>query len=238
MIGSALGEADEVAQLWERAARDYDAIYDARRGRGWVARARLAAAAELVGAGPGRALDVGMGAGRLCLELARRRWTVDGIDPSSAMVALARKRLPDASERLVVGRAEELPYADASFDAVVALGSLEYASDLHRALAELARALRPGGLAVVSWPNVCGAAMTWRRVVAYPAARAAKRVVPFGRPAPLRPRRVLGRAAFLALLEASGLTPERVIFIGPRGKRHGTRLGPALAAQLLVSARR
>ena len=51
-----------------------------------------------------------------------------------------------------VSKIESLPFADGSFDAVLATGVLEY-SELERALPELARVLRPGGLAVVSYPN-------------------------------------------------------------------------------------
>ena len=66
-----------------------------------------------------------------------------GVDASAEMVALARERLPDARDRLAQGSVEELPFEDASFDAVAATGVLEYA-DVPRALGELARVLRPG----------------------------------------------------------------------------------------------
>jgi SAM-dependent methyltransferase len=226
------------ATLWEAEAARYDAVYDATRGRGWVARARLQAAVELIGDGPGRALDVGMGAGRLCAELERRGWEAHGVDPAEAMVALARQRLPEAAARLVPGRAEELAFADARFDAVAALGSLEYADDLTRAVAEIARVLRPGGLAVLSWPNYRGLYPRYRRLVLYPAVRAAKRVVPRGRSAPPPARSTLRRASFLAVLSSRGLNLERVVYVGPRGRRTRAELGPALAAQLIVAARK
>jgi SAM-dependent methyltransferase len=179
-----------------------------------------------------------MGAGRLCAELERRGWEMHGVDPAEAMLALARRRLPEAAARLVLGRAEELAFADASFDAVAALGSLEYADDLARAVAELARVLRPAGLAVLSWPNYRGLYPRYRRLVLYPAVRAAKRVVPRGRSAPPPARSTLGRASFLAVLSSRGLKVERVVYVGPRGRRTREQLGPALAAQLVVAARK
>jgi ubiquinone/menaquinone biosynthesis C-methylase UbiE len=203
-----------------------------------VARARLDAAVELVGEGPGRALDVGMGAGRLCARLERRGWEAYGVDPSEAMVALALKRLPAAAARLTVGRAEELAFADASFEAVTALGSLEYTDDVGRSLDEIARVLCPGGLAVVSWPNFHGVYARGRRFVLCPSVRSAKRLLPGSQVPPPRPRNVLDRASFVAMLETRALKVERVIFLGPRGGTRGARVGPAFAAQLLLGARK
>jgi SAM-dependent methyltransferase len=203
-----------------------------------VARARLACALDLLGEGPGRVLDVGMGAGRLCAELEHRGWQAYGVDPSDAMVSLARQRLPGAAARLDLGRAESLAFADASFDAVAALGSLEYTDDLGRSLEELARVLRPGGIAVVSWPNFHGVYARWRRLLLCPSVRAVKRLAPAGRMPPPRPRSVLGGASFLVMLEARALRVDRMVYLGPRGATRGPRLGPALAAQLVVSARK
>jgi SAM-dependent methyltransferase len=226
------------AERWEREAARYDALYEASRGRGWVARSRLAAAIELIGEGPGRVLDIGMGAGRLCAALERKGWVAYGIDQAEAMVALARERLPDASERLLLGRAEKLPFEEGRFDAVAALGSLEYTDDVRLAAREIARVLRVGGLAVVSWPNYRGAYARWRRLVLYPAVRAARKVLRSERPAPPPARNVLDRPTFLAALSEADLRPESLTYIGPRGARQNPNLGPALAAQVLVSARR
>ncbi|MBA2643014.1 MAG: methyltransferase domain-containing protein [Actinobacteria bacterium] len=169
----------------------------------------MAGALELLGVGPGEALDAGMGAGRLLAELAQRGWVVSGIDASAEMVAAARSRLPDSAARLVQGKIESLPFPDASFDAVVATGVLEY-SELERALSELARVLRPGGLAVVSYPNPGAYYVVWQTRVWYRFVRAAKRVVrrpartfPGGSP-PVRPDRFHERFA------AAGLRQERM----------------------------
>jgi ubiquinone/menaquinone biosynthesis C-methylase UbiE len=55
--------------------------------------------------------------------------------------------------RLAVGDAEALAFDDGSVDAVVALGLLEYLVSYRRALAEMFRVLRPGGVAVLAVPN-------------------------------------------------------------------------------------
>ncbi len=96
----------------------------------------LAALAEVA---PRRVLDVGCGDGRI-----PRQYTspeVVCVDRSEAAVAAARERGLDA--RLADVR--ELPFADGSFDAVTCNHTLYHVDDRDRAVAELARVLRPGG---------------------------------------------------------------------------------------------
>jgi demethylmenaquinone methyltransferase/2-methoxy-6-polyprenyl-1,4-benzoquinol methylase len=97
-------------------------------------------------AGPGdHVLDVATGTGAVARELIRRHGcTVVGLDQSSEMLAEARRRLGDDVE-LVEGRAEELPFADASFDALTFTYLLRYVDDPAATLGELARVVRSGG---------------------------------------------------------------------------------------------
>ena len=97
-------------------------------------------------AGPGdRVLDVATGTGAVARELIRRHGcTVVGLDQSPEMLAEARRRLGDDVE-LVEGRAEELPFADAIFDALTFTYLLRYVDDPATTLSELARVVRPGG---------------------------------------------------------------------------------------------
>jgi demethylmenaquinone methyltransferase / 2-methoxy-6-polyprenyl-1,4-benzoquinol methylase len=90
-------------------------------------------------------LDVATGTGAVALELlTRRRCTVVGLDQSPEMLAVARRRLP-ADVRLVEGTADELPFPDASFDALTFTYLLRYVPDPRGTLRELARVVRPGG---------------------------------------------------------------------------------------------
>jgi len=219
-------------ELWEREATAYDAAYDDPGRRGRLVRARLETAARLLGEGPGEALDAGMGGGRLCAELDRRGWTVSGTDASEAMVALARARLPHRRDALLVAPIEALPFPDASFDAVSALGVLEYASDVACALRELARLLRPGGRAVVSFPGFGALPVRARRRLVYPVLCLGKRLLPVGRAVPPPPRHPLREPAFLELVRAAGLAVARVERLGGDGRRRG----PVLAVQIVVSA--
>jgi SAM-dependent methyltransferase len=89
-----------------------------------------------------RALDVGCGAGLSTAALAPVARRVIGLEPVPAMLAYRRTVAPHA--RFVIGLAERLPFAAASFDLVTAAGSLNYA-DLPSALAEIARVLTRDG---------------------------------------------------------------------------------------------
>ena len=108
-------------------------------------------AVELAQVGPGdRALDVATGTGDLAIELSRRvapGGEVIGSDFSDTMLELARKKAPELTFEW--GNALELPYEDASFDAVtVGFGARNF-SELGTGLAEMARVTKPGGRVVV-----------------------------------------------------------------------------------------
>lgn len=120
-------------------------------------------------------LDAGCGDGTLALELARRGAVVVGVDVDGDMIAHAQARTGRLSARFEVGRIEALPFVDASFDVVVAVTVLCLVADPARAVAEIARVLRPGGVLVVgelgrfsvwaAWRRLRGllGAETWRR---------------------------------------------------------------------------
>jgi demethylmenaquinone methyltransferase/2-methoxy-6-polyprenyl-1,4-benzoquinol methylase len=90
-------------------------------------------------------LDVATGTGLVALELARRyRCRVVGLDRSADMLTEAARR-DGLISGLVNGRAERLPFADATFDHLTFTYLLRYVDDPAGALRELARVLKPGG---------------------------------------------------------------------------------------------
>jgi ubiquinone/menaquinone biosynthesis C-methylase UbiE len=95
-----------------------------------------------------RVLDIGCGTGFNVRQLAERGFEVSGVEPSGSMRENAQKENPGA--RIIDGDAESLPFPDASFDAVLMIEVIRYLADPARALAEAARVLRPGGLAIVT----------------------------------------------------------------------------------------
>jgi arsenite methyltransferase len=131
------------------AASRIEAIYrigDATRRRN-IVRAALAAQ-------PGeRILDVGCGPGFYCAEILDEvgpDGSVVGLDGSAAMLGLAAKRVEGRDNvELREADATALPVEDASFDGAISVQVQEYVPDIAKGLAELHRALRPGGRAVV-----------------------------------------------------------------------------------------
>jgi len=108
---------------------------------------------------PGAAvLDVGCGAGEVCVELARRvgpAGRVCGVDLSAAMVEAAAAAAHAAGmtiEHRVAG-IHALPYPDASFDVVRAERVFQHIADPARALAEMIRVTRPAGRVMVIDPD-------------------------------------------------------------------------------------
>jgi demethylmenaquinone methyltransferase/2-methoxy-6-polyprenyl-1,4-benzoquinol methylase len=97
-------------------------------------------------AGPGeKVLDVATGTGAVARELLRQKGcTVVGVDQSPEMLAVAREHLP-ADVELVEAGAEDLPFGDASFDALTFTYLLRYVDDPGATLGELSRVVRQGG---------------------------------------------------------------------------------------------
>ncbi len=98
-------------------------------------------------------LDVGSGPGLLLSELANavgESGRAVGVDPSDSMNAIARARCADREwAELRSGDAVDLPADAGGFDAVVSTQVYEYVADMPRALAEVARVLRPGGRVLI-----------------------------------------------------------------------------------------
>lgn len=99
--------------------------------------------------GPGtKALDLCCGHGNLTEALSDAGAEVTGLDFSPAMLAAARARVPGAA--FVEGDAQAMPFADGSFDVVVSNVGLGHVPDQPKAVAEIARVLKPGGVAALS----------------------------------------------------------------------------------------
>jgi len=97
-------------------------------------------------------VDIGCGTGFHLPRLSRRGARVVGVEPHLPLVASARARLADAGTRaasVLAGDAEALPLADASVDIVHARWAYFFGAGCEPGLAEVARVLRRGGIAVV-----------------------------------------------------------------------------------------
>ena len=151
-----MGQLEFDRSLVERLERLY-ATRDVLRRRELV-RAALGVRAS------DRVLDVGCGPGFYVTELLEqvgRDGLVVGVDASADMLAVAAKRAEGhGNVELHAASATSLPVADASFDRALVVQVLEYVEDVPAALAEIRRALRPGGRVVV-W-DVDWATVSWQ----------------------------------------------------------------------------
>jgi arsenite methyltransferase len=148
-----------VAQLVfdEELAKHLETVYRTRDVRRRRALVRAALGAE----SGHRVLDAGCGPGFYTAELLEQvgeGGSVVGVDASPQMLAVAAARCEGRGDATFL-RADvtSLPVADADFDRALSVQVLEYVADVDSALAEMRRALRPGGRAViwdVDWSTV------------------------------------------------------------------------------------
>jgi ubiquinone/menaquinone biosynthesis C-methylase UbiE len=151
-----------------------------------------------------RVLDVGCGNGRHAFEAYRRGARVVAFDLDRKELAAVTglcgamraegEAPPGAGSAAVSGDATVLPFADGSFDAVIAAEILEHIPDDAAAMAEIARVLRPGGTVAVTVPAWLPERICWALSSEY-------HEVPGGHV------RIFTRAELTAKLAAAGLTP-------------------------------
>ncbi|HZI47714.1 MAG TPA: class I SAM-dependent methyltransferase [Pyrinomonadaceae bacterium] len=101
-----------------------------------------------------KVLDVACGTGNLAIPAARIGATVTGVDiaPNSVEQARENAKAEGLNAQFDEGDAEALPYADASFDAVVTMFGAMFAPRPELVAAELKRVCRPGGfIAMANW---------------------------------------------------------------------------------------
>jgi SAM-dependent methyltransferase len=220
--------AREVDRLWRRHS---DAVNSALCAR-WLEDGPLDRVLKT------DAFDEAVAAGLVPLLAARARVVV-GVDIAAAALAGARRRYPEL--RASVADVRRLPFADATFDAVVSLSTLDHfrsRDDLAAGLVELARVLRPGGRLIVTLDNPVNPIVALRNALPFEPLRRL-RLVPYYvgatcPPAPLR--RLLGEVGFEVLETTAILHCPRVLGVAAtrvverRGERAGARLLRGLGA--------
>jgi ubiquinone/menaquinone biosynthesis C-methylase UbiE len=173
----------------------------------FVAQKRLAIG--MLGEARGRILEVGCGPAVMAPELLAMGLEVHGVDLSPEMVQRARQRMAghplEKRCRFAVGDVERLQYPDGFFDALLAMGVLEYLPTYGHALQSVARVLKPGGIAVFTLPNRASAYHLARG--AYEGLRGAvRRLGMRGQPAPC-PQKLCLPWTFDRALRQAGLLP-------------------------------
>ena len=143
--------AAKVNDLFARIARRYDLINDLQSfglHRNWKRRV-----AELAQVSPGaRALDLCCGTGDISFVLAQRGAETTGLDFSPQMLAVAKARsqkLKCPAPNFIQGDAQQLPFADNTFDIVTVGYGLRNLSSWQRGLEAMHRVARPGARLIV-----------------------------------------------------------------------------------------
>lgn len=93
-----------------------------------------------------KVLDVGCGAGFATNILAKEGYKVTGVDLAEGALEEAKKRDETKSVEYITADAMKLPFEDNSFDCVISLDFLEHVYEPEKAVKEISRVLRPGGL--------------------------------------------------------------------------------------------
>ena len=189
-----------VGALWSARARDWAELQEPQH------RPKYDDAIQRIGIGSGDAvLDLGCGAGTFCGLAADRGATVTGIDAASALVEIARERIPEG--RFDIGDIQSLPYDDHGFDRVTAFNSLQFVPEPFTALAEIRRVTKPGARVYL---------LVWGRQERTELVAVMKALHPL---APPRPQGSPGAFALSApglledLVTRSGLTPHEAGYL-------------------------
>ena len=117
----------------------------------------------------GRFLDAGCGTGDFIPDLLARGSEVFALDFAEEMIEQSKKRLAiDGTDRRVhfsVGDVCNLTFTTNFFDGIIAVGLVEYLADLDGALRQMFRVLKPGGILVVTVPNIASPFMAYETLV-------------------------------------------------------------------------
>jgi SAM-dependent methyltransferase len=211
---------------WEAESAAYQRRHDAQLNGGWerltwgtwgIPEDEVGALGDVAGVD---SLELGCGAAQFGVRVAKRGANVVGVDFSANQLAAAKPHIEELGVRfpLVRGNAEELPFADASFDLVFCDHGAVGFTDPAITIPEVARVLRPGGRFVcntatpfiwLTWPPVDGppgrellrSYFDSRRVVWDAADPAPEFQLPYG--------------GWIRLFRANGLTVEDLIELRP-----------------------
>ncbi len=204
----------EVSFFNER-SRSYLDEYGKETPEGFSFRMRREGVLRVLPDGEGkRVLDIAGGPGVMIAGLRKKGYEVDCVDAAPEMVALAAQEARgDAKVHTHVEDVLALSYKNGTFDALTAMGLVEYLDDQDRAMREMARVLKPGGVAIITFPNRYSLWRFWAatlRTVFYPLRTLHKKLT--GKPVyPIRHREYTPEQA-RAYMRIHGLVPAQTIY--------------------------
>jgi ubiquinone/menaquinone biosynthesis C-methylase UbiE len=117
----------------------------------------------------GRYLDAGCGTGDFLPDLVQRGGDVYALDFADEMIERSRRKVEESGcagrVQFAVGDVYSLPHESDFFDAIIGVGLVEYLSDPVRAFREMYRVMRPGGILIVTVPNIMSPFMAYETAV-------------------------------------------------------------------------
>jgi len=146
----------QAKKYFDTKAKEYDNLHYGERKTGGMWNRHNATLDILATAGlknNARILDVGCGLGYLVFDLNRRGYEAIGLDVAPTMIALCKERARKAriqGVQFMIGDVEGTDFSDESFDAVIALGVIEYMESDEPMLQEMFRILKPGGILILN----------------------------------------------------------------------------------------
>jgi ubiquinone/menaquinone biosynthesis C-methylase UbiE len=148
--------SDSPVSFFDTAADRFVELYRSKAGFGDRLALFTAAVARVVPV-PGKILDFGCGPGVISLALARMGHEVLAVDGAPTMVEVARVRAESSGlqtrMKFAVMDAADMSLESNAFDCVVCSSVLEYIDDDSRLVADLVKAVRPGGYLIISVPQ-------------------------------------------------------------------------------------
>jgi ubiquinone/menaquinone biosynthesis C-methylase UbiE len=136
------------------ANRDWSQLYAVADGRTYHFHVRRRRVLELLPEQLGRVVDVGCGPGVMVEAVLARGGTFEGLDLSPEMVHEASEKFGHLKNvSFKTGNIEALDLPSNYADQIICMAVLEYLKTPERALAEIARVLRPGGIAIITVPK-------------------------------------------------------------------------------------
>ena len=152
---------DNVSSYFEKMAPYWSNIYENKGIHEFVHQQRLQVVLGLVDwidlPRDSRALDIGCGAGRAAIGVAKRGYLVDAIDPAPTMLEstrnLAKQAGLDHQVKTNLGDVRALSFPTGTFALILAVGVLPWLPSIERPVREMCRVLRPGGYLIVTVDN-------------------------------------------------------------------------------------